>query len=73
MSKYRRVTERLEVQTAQRRRGCGHNPAHSIAKGERCLFVRSATSGGDSYCRPCAIEMLREGVQNLQELEQEIS
>ena len=59
MPKVRDILVDVKIEQAQRQRKCRRNTSHTIAKGERCLVVRTnATNDDYSYSRDAAKPML---------------
>lgn len=59
MAKVRDILIDVKIEQAQRQRKCRRNTAHTIAKGEWCLVVRTnATNDDYSYSQEAAKPML---------------
>jgi hypothetical protein len=70
MPKVRDVLTHVSVETADRRRICHRNRnEHSIAKGNVCLVIKDAATGGKkNYCTECAEPILTDAQSRVAEL-----
>jgi len=67
MPQLRSLLKSVKVEVARGRRSCGHNRAHKILKGEKCLAFKGMQNP-KSYCQQCAKAMISEAQRELQEM-----
>lgn len=75
MPQVRRVMGTCSVETAQRRRVCHRDRRrHSIEQGTLCLVIKDPASGGSkNYCPDCALAILDQAADDLQELRDQLA
>jgi hypothetical protein len=74
MPKVRDILTHVSVETAIRQRICHRKRnEHSIEKGESCLVIKDASTGGKkNYCVECAPEILTLAKARLDNLEADL-
>ena len=75
MPQIRRILSAVSVERASRKRVCYRDRKnHSVAKGVVCLVIKDGSSGGSkNYCVRCALPILDQAADDLQNLHEQLT
>jgi len=75
MPQIRHVLGAVSVETASNKRICYRDrKKHEVPKGGTCLVIKDGASGGSkNYCVPCALAILDQAADDLQNLRDQLA